>query len=410
VRARSSLVLLLGSVACNVTPAQVTGGVDLPERGDCPRGVAVVASDYQSSEVALLEPTGRVASAAFLSSASTAATGLAAPFSGDLSVAPSRSRPGELVLIDRFGTNVLTFVDTRTAVVRAQLPVGTGFESNPQDYVELSEHLALVPRLGENRSPGREPFDAGSDVLIVDPSQPLIVGTLEVPRLAGFRPSPSAVTLLGDEVAVTLQHVRPDFSGMAEGELAIFDVETLELRRRVALEGLANCGRAELSPSRELVAVACTSFIDRQGNAPEPERSGLVLLDARDFHERARFGALELTSGPIQSSLEFASERLVLLKTQTAVGADRDNQLVVLDLETGAVTTLATAARDDGLGYGIALGGMTCHAGCGDPCLVSDASRGKLLRFQVKGSSLEPAADIVLDGSGLPPTTLSPFW
>jgi hypothetical protein len=118
--------LLLG---CNVTPARVTGGVDLPERGDCPRGLAVVSSDFQSSEIALLAPNGDVKSAAFLSSASTAATSLAAPFSGDLSVASALRRPGELVVIDRFGTNVLTFVDTRTAVVRAQLPVGTGFEA-----------------------------------------------------------------------------------------------------------------------------------------------------------------------------------------------------------------------------------------------------------------------------------------
>ena len=44
--------------------------------------------------------------------------------------------------------------------------------------------------------------------------------------------------------------------------------------------------------------------------------------------------------------LEFVSERVVLFKTQTPLGADRDNQLYSLDLDTGKTTLLATAARD----------------------------------------------------------------
>ena len=181
---RSALVAVL-LVGCNVTPAQVTGGVDLPARGDCPRGLAVVSSDFQSSEIALLTPTGDVKSPAFMSSASTTASGLAAPFSGDLGVATARSRPGELVIVDRFGTNVLSFVDTQSGAVRAQLPVGTGFEANPQDYLEVSEHEAFVPRLGQNRSPGRERVDAGSDLLISDPRVRVITGSVPMPQRRG---------------------------------------------------------------------------------------------------------------------------------------------------------------------------------------------------------------------------------
>ena len=46
----------------------VACGADLPPRGPCPRGLAVVSSDFQSSEVALLAPNGTVRSAAFASS------------------------------------------------------------------------------------------------------------------------------------------------------------------------------------------------------------------------------------------------------------------------------------------------------------------------------------------------------
>lgn len=403
-------LLLLG---CNVTPGRVTGGVELPERGDCPRGSAVVSSDFLSSEVALLAPDGEVKSPAFMSSASTAATNLAAPFSGDLSVASARSRPGELVVIDRFGTNVLTFVDTRTAVVRAQLPVGSGFQANPQDYLELSERQAFVPRLSDNESPGRERFDSGSDLLIVDPSVPEIVGSLAMPRRPGYRPSPVGVAQLGGDVLVTLQHFRANFSGMAEGELVAVTIDEPRVRYSLPLTGLKNCGRAELSPSRTRLLVACTAFVDRQGAVAEPEHSGLLVLDALTdpVSELARFSALQLVQGPIQSSVEFVNERIVLFKTQTALGADHDNRLFSLDLETGEAELLATAARDvSGLGYGIAFGAMSCRSGCGDPCLVADKSRGKLLRFELHANELSPAADVVIQGAGLPPTGVTPFW
>jgi hypothetical protein len=402
--------LLLG---CNVTPGRVTGGVELPERGDCPRGTAVVSSDFLSSEVALLAPNGDVKSSAFMSSASTAATNLAAPFSGDLSVASARSRPGELVVIDRFATNVLTFVDTRSAVVRAQLPVGTGFEANPQDYLEPSEGEAFVPRLSENESPGHEPFDSGSDLLIVDPRVPKIVDSLAMPRRAGFRPNPVGLTQLRGDALVTLQHARANYGGMAESELVAVTIGQPRVRYRLPLRGLKNCGRAELSPSRARLLVACTAFVDRQGAVAEPEHSGLLLLDALTdpVSELARFSALELVQGPIQSSVEFVNERLVLFKTQTALGAQHDNQLFSLDLETGETALLATAGRDEsGLGYGVAFGAMSCRAGCGDPCLVADKSRGKLLRFQLQGNVLSPAADVLIGGAGLPPVGVTPFW
>jgi hypothetical protein len=400
-------------VACNFEPAATTGGAELPARGECPRGLALVSSDYQSTEVALLSPAGDVASAAFVSSASSVASGLAAPLSGDVEVAFGRSRPNELVLIDRQGTNVLTFIDVATAAVRAQLPVGTGFESNPQDYLELEPHLALVPRLGENTLPGREPFDAGSDLLLVDPSVPAITGSIPMPRVPGYLPNPVAVRAIADEVLVTLHHARADFNALADAEIAAFSVPELGLSYRLTLPGLGNCGAVETSPSGLYWVVACSGFLDRKGASPDPGTSGLVLLDAstKPPSERRRFTALELTSGPIQGSVEFVSERRLLFKTQTALGVDADNQLLVLDVETGETEVLAHAERREGaLGYGIALGGMSCRPGCGDPCLVADASRGALLRFELDGETLREAAPIHIAGAGLPPLDLTPFW
>ena len=69
------VVLLACLAGCNVTAAKPTGGAELPARGECARGLAVVTSDYFSSEVALLvrmwpwirkqEPVGEFARAMF---------------------------------------------------------------------------------------------------------------------------------------------------------------------------------------------------------------------------------------------------------------------------------------------------------------------------------------------------------
>jgi hypothetical protein len=407
--------LLLSSLlwACNVSPAATTGGADLPARGACPRGLAVVSSDFQSSEVALLEPGGAVRSAAFASSASTEASNLAAPLSGDLEAAFGQSRLNELVLIDRQGTNVLTFIDVLTAEVRAQLPVGTGFESNPQDYLELDPHLAFVPRLGENARPGREPFDAGSDLLIIDPSAAVITGSLPMPRVDGFLPNPVAVKAVADDVLVTLRHATSDFSALADSEIVAFSAADQRLRYRLTLPGLRNCGAVEASPSGQVLAVACSSHLDRNGAAKDVKSSGIVLLDPSRSPpvELARFAALDLVGGPIQSGVELVNEHLLLFKSQTALGAAADNQLFALDLQRGTVQLLATAERaEDARGFGIALGGMSCRAACGDPCFVADASRGELLRFDVAGDALVAGAPVRIGGAGLPPVGLTQFW
>jgi len=408
-----ALPFALAIAGCNVEPATTTGGVDLPARGACPRGIAVVSSDYLSTEVALLGPNGSVESAAFLSSSSTEASGLAAPLSGDVTVAAAPLTPSELVLVDRFGTNVLTFIDVKTQQVRAQLAVGTGFEANAQTYVQASEARAYVPRLRENAAPGRQAFDAGSDLLVIDPRVPQIVGSIAMPRRQGYLPNPTAVALLGSDVVVTLLHALPSYRGMGDGELAAFSLDDESLRFRHELSGLQNCGRVEASPSGELWAVACAGYLDPRGVVPAPEKSGLVLLrrSGDALEEVSRFAALDIAGAPIQATIAFATEKVLLVKTQTPIDANADNQLLAFDLDRGRGRVLETAARGPaGLGYGVAFGGMHCSTGCGDPCLVTDASRSALLRFEIASGELAKPQQLFLGASGLPPTGVTPFW
>ena len=141
---------------------------------------------------------------------------------------------------------------------------------------------------------------------------------------------------------------------------------------RLPLKDLKNCSRVEIAPSGKVLAVACEAYVDRKGAVADPSASGVVLLDATQTPptEIKRLLAQDLFQGSIQSSVAFATENVVLVKTQTALGADQDNQLFALDVDTGKTTLLATAARTaSGSGYGIAFGGMSCGSSCGDPCL-----------------------------------------
>ncbi|PKN46336.1 MAG: hypothetical protein CVU63_07695, partial [Deltaproteobacteria bacterium HGW-Deltaproteobacteria-20] len=79
-----AVITLLGSFACNVASPDNTGGTDITA-GACGRGLVVVNTDYQSTNVSLVAIDGKVLSTSFLSSASTP-PGLSAPLGGDVVV------------------------------------------------------------------------------------------------------------------------------------------------------------------------------------------------------------------------------------------------------------------------------------------------------------------------------------
>ena len=172
----AAITLALGG--CEPPPLPQGAGVDLPV-GPCGRGVDVVTIDYRSTSVWILRWDGTVASQAILTSGSEA-PGLSAALSGDVVAPTTRTTDGHVVLIDRFAS-VLTFLDPRGPTVTFQLSVQTGsLKANPQDYLEVGTDRAYVTRYGRNLDPGREPFDLGSDVLVIDRATPAIVGRIDL--------------------------------------------------------------------------------------------------------------------------------------------------------------------------------------------------------------------------------------
>lgn len=404
----NTLVLALVAAGCNVTPLGAEDrGAMVDGRPGCPGAALVVLSDYLSTQVAVVSLSGKTLSESLISTASLEGSPLSFPLSGDVVLPSSRPQSGRAVLIDRYGTNVLTFVDPESADVLGQLPVGTGFESNPQDYLELDDTRALVSRFGQNPLPGSQPFDAGGDLLVVDTRKPEILRSIALARDGELPPRPGGITLVGDTAVVSLGRMSFDFKSTSDATFVGIDVASETERYRRELSGLKNCGTLALAPGGRLAASACSGAIDRTGRLERLSESGLVLfeIDGGSIEEFRRFSASELAGEPIQSSVEFASESALLLKTQTVYGGSRHNRLLAFEWELGVVTTLAEARPDeDGAGRGVMFGGMLCAPGCGDVCLIADADRGELRRFSFgDGFVQELPSSRVERTVGLPP-------
>jgi hypothetical protein len=400
--------------ACNVEPlGGPTGGVTVIRQPGCPAAAVVVMTDYISTQVAISALDGETLSASFVSSASASASSVAFPLSGDVAVPSTRPPSGRVVLVDRYGTNVITWLDPETARVVAQLPVGTGFEANPQDYLELDERRALVSRWDENPAPGNEPFDSGGDLLVIDTERSEITSSIALPRVDDLPPRPGALVRIGDQAVVTLERLARDFRSAGDAMLVAVDEASESVAWSLTLGGLENCGGLTPAPNGRRAALACTGFIDRDGRAENVDQSALVLFDLTQTPpvELVRFPAGTLAGEPIQQDIEFFGEERLLLKTQTTFGGGRNNRLLSLDLESGDVQTLAEArpGSDEG-GKGVVYGGVLCTPGCGNMCLVADADRGVLQRWAIAAQGLETLTSVSVERQvGLPPRGIGTY-
>jgi hypothetical protein len=346
--------------------------------------VTVVLSDYRSTQIALSTPEGRTQSESLISSASVPTDGLSFALSGDVVLPKTRPRSGRVVLLDRFGTNVVTWVDPTSARVLAQLPVGTGFQSNPQDYIEIDDRRAYISRFGHNLLSGQEALDEGSDVLIVDTLGPAILGRIALPSSPAFPPRPGGFLALDTEtILLILGRLSLDLQSADTAMLVALDVRTSDVAWQFELAGLKNCGTPRLSPDRERVAIACSGPITRDGASQEVGASGVIVLDVRSRPptELARFPAAAIAEGPLQSDLAFSGNDRVLVKSQTAVGATAGNALLELRLTTGERQTrfeVAPEASD----LGLALGSMLCAPDCASHCLVANSADAAIVRLR----------------------------
>jgi hypothetical protein len=411
----SALTMALPLLGCDVSsPSKGTGGVQLGGNGDgggadsggsdggtCPRALAVVDSDYTSTNVSILSPEGKVLSESIVSSGSATA-GVTTALSGDVAVPTMQPHSGQLVLVDR-SSSVLTWMDPTTAKVLHQLPVGTGFDANPYDYLEVSATKAYVVRYNTNATPGKEPFDGGGDVLVIDPSKVAVTGSIPLakPDDGAFLPRPNRIVAVGDVGWVMLERLDASFTPAGASRIAGIDTKTDTIAWTLDLPGAENCGGLTLSPSGKVAAVSCSGDYN---NPASTTGRPLILLDATQSPPKEIKRVDVKVTQPNEAlgpGLAFASETL-LIGVALADGSGARNDLVfTLDTGTGAISTLL-----DG-GASFVIGDVRCTPGCSNRCFITDAHANAVRTFTISGGALTPGDDVSVDPSiGLPPRSL----
>jgi len=405
-------VLLGACGAPRVTPD--SQGVSVTP-GPCGRGLVVVESDYQSSNVSLLDFEGHVLSAS-LASSRTESSGFGVALSGDVVTPSSAESSARIVLIDRYPAGVLRFVDLASAQVTGELSVATGFRSNPQDYLALNPQHAYVARYQTNPDPGRQAWDTGGDVLIVDPSVPAITGSIDLSAaLSGepskFTPHPARLLNVAGRVFALLAAYSSDYSSATSSRLVELDPQTDSLVSTLVLDGLRGCAALAVSPDARELAVGCSGD-DLRDAQPALEGSGLALIDiegAPRFEKAYR--AQELGTAPLGFGLAYAAPGVLFFGTlghfdESGALSARDS-LLRLEVATGQADLLLESADEP-----FTLGAARCVLACG-VCFATDAKRsgGSVLRFVVDaaGGFAAPTEVRAETRVGLPPRYLGEF-
>jgi hypothetical protein len=408
-------VLSLALCACDAprtTPD--TQGVSA-RPGMCGRGLLVIESDYQSSNVSALGLDGSVLSPS-LASSSTESDGFGVGLSGDV-VLPSSPQSGpEIALIDRYPAGVLRFVELATARVTSELSVATGFRSNPHDYLALNEHKAYVARYESNPNPGQQAFDPGGDILVVDPGLSSISSRIDLASAlqgepAGFSPHPAQLLQVSGRVFALLASYADDYSSSAVSRLVEVDPSSDTLLGTLLLDGLHGCDGMAVSPDQSELAVACTGD-DLRSSTPKLTGSGLALVDISSAPRLLkRFDAADLGTDPVGFSVDYAAPGLLFFGT---LGHFDDAGAVaaldtLLELDTSSAQTSEVLHS---LSQPFSLGSIHCALDCG-ACFVADAERagGSVLRFPVDaaGELDAPKAVRAETRVGLPPRYLGAF-
>jgi hypothetical protein len=366
-----------------------------------------------STQIALVSDQSHVGSASFLSSASSKTDGLTFALSGDVVLPRTKPMSGDVVLIDQ-SSNVLTWADPKTSKVIAQLSVGTGFTSDPEDYLEFDATSAYVTRYGDNAAPGKQPFDTGNDVLVVslsDPQKPAITKSIPMPKQAGLPPRPVSMLRVGDTVVVVLQPLSDDYTKIGDG--ALVGLQNEAIAWTMPLAGLQNCDHPTLSPSGKTMAIGCVGQLDANGNVMDASASALALYDVTSLPPKLvkSYPIVDQLGSTVQSGVAWVSETLILGKTQTPLMGKTNNQAFTLDVTTGKATVLLTAHPGSMGGKGIVYGDAFCDPGCGNVCMMADADVGVLRVWPIGSSGTLGAATSVTVNTttGLPPVLIEGY-
>lgn len=409
--ALATWVTLSGALSCGVEPI-ATGQQPVPSGAS---GVLVVNTDYSSTSVSAIDFSGSLLTQTLISS-SSAGVGLSVALSGDVGLPSGAPRNREMVLIDRYPAAVLSWVDLDTAQVRAQLSVATGFASNPHDYVAVSRRKAYVPRYNPNLAVGEQPFDAGHDVLIVDPVSARITGRIDLmPATAeesdDLYPRADRAVISGGLLRVLVLVFDTAYRERGDSRLVSIDPQTDEVVGVHRITGLNSCSNFALSPDGTEMAVGCNGSFRQSSMTGFPD-SAIVrfTFEGSEVTEVGRHAASDLGGNQI-GLLSYSDSSHIVFTTYGRFSSDlssaAQDTLRVLDLSRSRVS--APVLQTERTPF--SLGDVLCVP-AESSCFVADAeTRGGVVhRFEVEQGLLVADQIIAVDtATGLPPRYLGRF-
>lgn len=380
--------------------------LDAPLTAEPEAAWAVVSSDYASSAITLLGPDGALVREGWLSSGS-APPGIVASLSGDVAIASGPITPCVVAVVDRFGTDVVSFLDHCAGEVVSQVDVGSSFRANPHDVMRLDERRVLVSRHEPN--PGADdPLGAGNDLLVVDWRDGEVLHAIDLSALDAevdgerLPARPSRVAPLGRFVVIGLGRASLDFMVSGPGAVAVLDPESGDLEA-LTLDGLEGCDEVDGAPGGDAALVTCggPAFVQEDARRAGAGLATLA-LDGGEVVVRHVWRAAEHPEAPVFNAwgVPLSADRAVAV----AMGDLREgvnDRVAVIDLPSGRVEPLFEA------GSAFVVGD-----GAWDPqrelLLVPDAHEGAARRFS--GEALEPLpAAPTGPCTGLPPREIRPL-
>lgn len=406
-----ALVFCLGACESAGTPCGQSG---IPaQTGSCGLGLAVVNTDYVTTELSALAFDGGILSRSLASSAQAGTQGRGL-LSGDAVLPLSSPGTGEIIIIDR-EYNKIEWIDPQKALPVRSAAASIEFKSNPHDYLNISNTKAYLSRYEPNlNTPAPMSLDEGSDILVLDPQNGGMLSRIDMmPAMKGEDPAffarPDRMIRIGDRVYVLLQGYSLDFIESAESRVVVIDTLTDSIIETFILKGLHGCSALALAPEEDEIAVGCSGEFAGD-SLPTLEQSGLVLLSvAPPLSEKRRWMAVEIGAGPLGLSLSYAAKGHIVFSTLGLLdylsGEQVDDVAIELDTNTGVFRTLLSAEP-------FSLGDIRCAPLCSS-CFIADskAQNGAVHMFLVNADgSLSAPQTIPTDScSGHPPRYLGIF-
>jgi hypothetical protein len=241
-------------------------------------GIAVVNSDYSATSVSFLDRDGNLVKDGCFNSG-TGAPGLAMTLSSDVVLPTQVPAGGPVPIVDR-GNGAVTWLDPVTCAPLRQLAVATGYLAYPHDVVTLSANKAYVTRYEENAAatPAAGDFDDGSDLLIIDPKQPKILGRIDLKPFApaGVQPRADRALVAEGIVFVSLNAISGNFKTYGTGRIVMVDPVADVVTGTLDLPGAKNCGAMTYVPAEKKLMVACGGAYS---DARQIDSSAIVVID-----------------------------------------------------------------------------------------------------------------------------------